>query len=141
MPLETFPELPIASLEQVLDKNWLPSSYRVSKIIIMRHPKLKQILNQVKLSFMSLYQEQLDKIILYGSQARKDALIDSDIDILVVLKANINPYQEIDRTGDIIAQISLNYDVVLSRHFVSLEQFNYGHNPFLQNVKKEGIVI
>ncbi|WP_241537563.1 nucleotidyltransferase domain-containing protein [Cyanobacterium aponinum] len=90
---------------------------------------------------MSLYQEQLDKIILYGSQARKDALIDSDIDILVVLKANINPYQEIDRTGDIIAQISLNYDVVLSRHFVSLEQFNYGHNPFLQNVKKEGIVI
>lgn len=107
----------------------------------MIHPQLKEILSQVKQSLISLYQEQLDKIILYGSQARKDAQIDSDIDVLVVLKAQINPYKEIDRTGDIIAKISLDYDVVLSRHFISLEQFNHNHNPFLQNVKKEGIVI
>lgn len=107
----------------------------------MIHPQLKEILSQVKQSLISLYQEQLDKIILYGSQARKDAQIDSDIDVLVVLKVQINPYKEIDRTGDIIAQISLDYDVVLSRHFISLEQFNHDHNPFLQNVKKEGIVI
>ncbi|MGY6529658.1 MAG: nucleotidyltransferase domain-containing protein [Cyanobacterium sp.] len=107
----------------------------------MIHPQLKEILSQVKESLISLYQEQLDKIILYGSQARKDAQIDSDIDVLVILKAQINPYQEIDRTGDIIAKISLDYDVVLSRHFISLEQFNRSHNPFLQNVKKEGIVI
>ena len=107
----------------------------------MTHPQLKEILNQVKLSLISLYQEQLDKIILYGSQARKDAQIDSDIDILVVLKTEINPYKEIDKTGDIIAKISLDYEVVLSRHFISLEQFNDGHNPFLQNVKKEGILV
>ncbi len=107
----------------------------------MIHPQLKEIMSQVKQSLIDLYHEQLDKIILYGSQARKDAQIYSDIDILVVLKVNINPYQEIDRTGDIIAKISLDYDVVLSRHFISLEKFNQDKNPFLQNVKKEGIVI
>ncbi|MGI0480737.1 nucleotidyltransferase domain-containing protein [Geminocystis sp. CENA526] len=107
----------------------------------MIHPHLKDILNQVKKSLTNLYREQLDKIILYGSQARQDAQIDSDIDILVVLRDNINPYEEIDKTGNIIAQISLDYDVVLSRHFVSLEKFNHGNNPFLQNIKKEGIVI
>jgi len=107
----------------------------------MRHPQLKEILSQVKLSLISVYQEQLEKIILYGSQARKDADIDSDIDILVVLKSDINPYKEIDKTGDIIAKISLDYDVVLSRHFISSEQFNYGNNLFLQNVKKEGILV
>ncbi|BAQ64316.1 nucleotidyltransferase domain-containing protein [Geminocystis sp. NIES-3709] len=79
----------------------------------MRHPQLKEILSQIKKSLINLYREQLEQIILYGSQARKDAQIDSDIDILVVLKTNINPYQEIDRTGDIIAKISLDYDVVL----------------------------
>jgi predicted nucleotidyltransferase len=107
----------------------------------MNHPQLNEILGQVKQSLINPYQEQLEAIILYGSQARKEAYIDSDIDILVVLKPNINPYQEIDRTGDIIATISLNYDVVLSRHFVSLEKFNHGNNPFLQNVKQEGILI
>ncbi|WP_413174460.1 nucleotidyltransferase domain-containing protein [Anabaena azotica] len=36
-----------------------------------------------------LYQNQLEAIILYGSQAREDAKEFSDIDILVVLKSEI----------------------------------------------------
>ncbi|NJL69963.1 MAG: nucleotidyltransferase domain-containing protein [Microcoleus sp. SM1_3_4] len=33
-----------------------------------------------------MYGEQLDKIVLFGSQARGNARPDSDIDILIVLK-------------------------------------------------------
>ena len=88
-----------------------------------------------------LYQDQLEAIILYGSQARKDAKEFSDIDILVILKSEINPYHEIDTTSQIISQICLEYDVVISRHFISSEKFNKENNPFLYNVKKEGIMI
>ncbi|WP_324282272.1 nucleotidyltransferase domain-containing protein [Cyanobacterium aponinum UTEX 3222] len=107
----------------------------------MIHPQLEEIISKLKQSFINLYNTKLDKIILYGSQGRKDAQIDSDIDILVVLKDNIDPYKEIDRTGDIIYQISLDYDVVLSRHFISSDKFNHNNNPFLHNVKKEGIIL
>ncbi len=107
----------------------------------MKHPQLEQILAKLKQYFLSLYREQLEAIVLYGSQAREDARQTSDIDILVILKSKINPYQEIDKTSQFIAQICLEYDVVISRHFVSLDKFKTANNPFLHNVRKEGIMI
>ena len=78
---------------------------------------------------------------MYGSQAREDATEYSDIDILVVLKSTINPYDEIDKTSEIIADLCLEYDVVISRHFISPEKFENQNTPFIYNVKKEGIMI
>ena len=75
---------------------------------------IQPILEEVKQALVNLYQDQLESIILYGSQARGDAREDSDIDILVVLKSAINPYQEIDKTSEIIAEICLKYDVFIS---------------------------
>lgn len=105
----------------------------------MQHPQLKQILQEVKAHLVSQYHEQLEAIILYGSQARADSHQFSDIDILVVLNAPINPYHEIDNTGQFIAHTSLKYDVVISRHFISSEKFKTSDSPFLHNVKAEGI--
>ena len=106
----------------------------------MRKSNLKLILPEIKQAFISLYQDQLESIILYGSQARGDAREDSDIDILVVLKSAINPYKEIDRTSKMIAEICLKYDVLISRHFISSLTFNHQNNPFIHNIKKEGIL-
>ena len=105
----------------------------------MRHPQLQIILKQIQAHFSSLYREQLDSLILYGSQAREDSRIDSDIDLLVVLHAPVNPFQEIDRTGEFIAQLCLKYDVLISRHFISSEKFKSVNNPFLCNVKNDGV--
>jgi predicted nucleotidyltransferase len=107
----------------------------------MNRPQLQIILQKVKQSLSKFYQDQLEKIILYGSQARGDATEYSDIDILVVLKSAINPYDEIDKTSEIIADLCLEYDVVISRHFISSEKFENQNTPFIYNVKKEGIMI
>jgi predicted nucleotidyltransferase len=106
----------------------------------MNRPQLQIILHKVKQSLSKFYQDQLEKIILYGSQARGDATEYSDIDILVVLKSTINPYDEIDKTSEIIADLCLEYDVVISRHFISSEKFENQNTPFIYNVKKEGIM-
>ena len=95
----------------------------------MNRPQLQIILHKVKQSLSKFYQDQLEKIILYGSQARGDATEYSDIDILVVLKSTINPYDEIDKTSEIIADLCLEYDVVISRHFISFEKFNNQNTP------------
>ncbi|MEG4009714.1 nucleotidyltransferase domain-containing protein [Microcoleus sp. Pol11C1] len=53
--------------------------------------KLKNILMQLRSHFEQLYGDRLTQMVLYGSQARSDARPDSDIDILVVLKGQVNP--------------------------------------------------
>jgi uncharacterized protein len=105
----------------------------------MQHPNLTIIIKEIKDYFTSFYQDKLDRIILYGSQARKTANKYSDIDILIVLKNNINPYQEIDKTGIFVSNLCLKYDVVISRHFISQEKFSNNNTPFLFNIRQEGI--
>ncbi|MFG6103814.1 nucleotidyltransferase domain-containing protein [Leptothoe sp. EHU-05/26/07-4] len=107
----------------------------------MKHPDLALILEKVKQFLSNLYRERLQSIILYGSQAREDSRSDSDIDVLVVLNEPVNPYQEIDRTSQFIAHLCLEFDVVISRHFISVEKFHTENNPFLSNVKKEGMTV
>jgi uncharacterized protein len=99
------------------------------------------ILQTVKDYLKVFYQERLQAVILYGSQARGDSHADSDIDVLVVLDQVTNPYSEIDKTGDFIAHLCLENDIVISRHFISAEKFASGKNPFLSNIKKEGVII
>ncbi|WP_030007228.1 nucleotidyltransferase domain-containing protein [Picosynechococcus sp. NKBG042902] len=103
--------------------------------------QIKNILKNIKQDLKFLYQENLESIILYGSQARGDANRFSDIDILAILRSNIDPYQEINRTGEIIAKHSLDNNVAISCHFISSERFHQQNTPFLANVKREGIVI
>jgi uncharacterized protein len=107
----------------------------------MQHPQLALILQTVKDYLKVFYQERLQAVILYGSQARGDSHADSDIDVLVVLDQVTNPYLEIDKTGDFIAHLCLENDIVISRHFISAEKFASSKNPFLSNIKKEGVII
>ena len=64
----------------------------------MKNPNLQNILQKLKLYFRSLYQDQVEAIVLYGSQARGDAHPFSDIDILVILKNKVDFSQEIRQT-------------------------------------------
>lgn len=107
----------------------------------MKNPNLQNILERLKPYFRSLYQDQLEAIVLYGSQARGDAHPFSDIDILVILKNKVDFSQEIRRTSHFISQVCLDYEVVISRHFMSSEKFINAINPLMQNVRKEGIIL
>lgn len=107
----------------------------------MQNKKLKIILDRVKQELIDYYQDVLESVILYGSQARGDAKEDSDIDLLVILKSLVHPYEEMDKTTDFIAQICLDYDVVISWQFMSLDKFKNQDSPFLANVKREGVLV
>ncbi|MEA5419319.1 nucleotidyltransferase domain-containing protein [Spirulina sp. CCNP1310] len=106
----------------------------------MQHKNLSLVLEQVTGALVDHYQDRIESIILYGSQARGDAGDYSDIDLLIILKTLDHPYDEIDQTTDLMSQVCLDYDVVISWYFISLERFNAQDSPFMFNVKKEGIV-
>jgi len=103
--------------------------------------KLKAILAVLHGSFEALYGDRLVKMVLYGSQARGDADPGSDIDILVVLKGSVNPGDEIARTGETIADLSLQFDEVISCVFMDEDRFRHRNGPLLRNIRREGIVV
>ncbi|WP_293134274.1 nucleotidyltransferase domain-containing protein [Microcoleus sp. bin38.metabat.b11b12b14.051] len=103
--------------------------------------QLKTILTHLRSHFEQLYGDRLTNMVLYGSQARGDAHPDSDIDVLVVLKAPVQAGEEIDRTLPIVADLSLQNDVVISCHFMNEERFTNYQGPLLRNIRREGILI
>ncbi len=103
--------------------------------------KLPTILTQLRSQFELLYGDRLTQMVLYGSQARGDAQPDSDIDVLVVLKAPVQIGEEIDRTIPIVADLSLQNDVVISCNFMNEERFTNYQGPLLRNIRREGISI
>ena len=103
--------------------------------------KLRAILTELRHRFKLLYGERLIQIILFGSQAWGDAEPGSDIDVLVVLKDPVNPGDEIDRTIDIVAELSLQHDEVISCVFIGEQRFTHRHGPLLRNIRREGITI
>ena len=99
------------------------------------------IIKELRRQLEALYGPRLVRMVLYGSQARGDAEPGSDIDVLVVLEGPVSPGEEIARTSDIIASLSLKHGVVLSRAFVSSDRFEREQSPLLMNIRREGVAV
>ncbi len=100
---------------------------------------IKNILTEFKAEIKSIYGKKLKKVILYGSWARGEATKESDIDLVVIFKDKIIPGKEIDRMNDIITDINLKYDTLISVYPVSDKDYTTINSPLLLNVRKEGI--
>lgn len=91
---------------------------------------------------LGIFSDNILQIILYGSVAREDNTSESDVDIAIVIKEDMD-----DRTREkfIIwsADMDLRYDRVFS--IVDIQEKNlekWGSVlPFYKNVQKEGIVL
>lgn len=103
--------------------------------------RLTVIIAQLRQALERMYGEQLVKIVLFGSQARGDARPDSDIDILIVLERPFNYGYESEKISFPVADISLEYNVIISCVLATLEQFQHNNGGFFRNVHREGISV
>ncbi|MDJ0601950.1 MAG: nucleotidyltransferase domain-containing protein [Crocosphaera sp.] len=106
-----------------------------------KHKKLEEILEQVKQQFKEIYQQDLVKLILFGSQARGEATRESDIDILVILKTAKSSQEKHKKTIEFISNLCIEYGILVSCIYVSEKQFNSEKSPLLLNIHREGIII
>jgi uncharacterized protein len=107
----------------------------------MRHPQLTPILHSLRQYLDNLYGERLVSLILFGSQAKQEAQADSDIDILVVLKDDVDSWTENKLTGNGIAELCLDYSVLICCVFISETQFRSQETALLRNISREGVSV
>ncbi len=107
----------------------------------MFQKKLTVILKRLRKELVSILDDRLEAIYLYGSQARGEARPDSDIDVLVVLRGDFNYFDMVMKTSACTAQISLDYETVISCVFVTQDDYANRRTPLLLNVRREGVLV
>lgn len=91
------------------------------------------------------YGERLDRIILYGSKARGDDHVESDVDLLVVLRGGGAPdWREARALSFIAADVGLEAGVDVSAKCVSAQWFDDESAEdvgFASRVAREGLTL
>jgi excisionase family DNA binding protein len=103
--------------------------------------RLGDILEEYRVRLTEVLGENLEALVLYGSQVRGEADEGSDIDVLCVMKGPFDYGELIQETSEAAAEISLKHDVVLSTAFVSRADYERCSTPFLMNVRREGLPV
>jgi len=103
--------------------------------------RIQRVLADLRTRLEMTYGSRLSQVVLYGSHARGSADMDSDIDLLVVLRGDVSPCEEIGRTADDVAEVSLKHNVVVACVFASQDQFEREQSPLLLNVRREGVPV
>lgn len=84
--------------------------------------------------------EAVSNILLYGSKARGDDRMDSDVDLLIVMESD--DWTVRNRVSDIASRISLEFDLLISPHVVSQrnwQEMSEAPLSFYKNVIQESI--
>ena len=104
---------------------------------------MKEI-HQIVSEFKKKVSEKFGKVevILFGSQARADAVEESDIDIVVILNEDVDIKVK-EAIYDIAYEFALEHDVILDVSVYSRKEWNRYKKilPFIINIQKEGVVI
>lgn len=103
---------------------------------------IKKILRELKKGLTEIYGSQLKAVYLFGSFARGEGkLPDSDIDVMVVLKGEFDYWEMDKRSSELVANLSLENDVVISTKLASETRYAESKMPLYINVRKEGVLV
>jgi predicted nucleotidyltransferase len=102
-------------------------------------PTLHEMLAEFRRGLEKVYGPRLASLVLFGSQARGDALPDSDIDVMVVLYGHVNPLEEPRRISRFRGDLCLRHQVVITCVYMSAEEAQVADGPLLQNIRAEGV--
>lgn len=100
---------------------------------------IRKLMKELKDGLVGIYGDKLKAVYLYGSYARGDARIDSDIDVMIVLNNYKSYGKEIDRTGKLTSNLSLEYGISISRIVMKEMQWKSSDTPLLHNIRMDGI--
>lgn len=96
-------------------------------------------MKELKEGLVRIYGGRLSGVYLYGSYARGDYQEGSDVDVMILLKDYKNYFEELKRSTQLASDISLKYDVTVSRLIIKEIQWRESAMPVVRNIHKDGV--
>lgn len=106
--------------------------------------KLKEIIRIMADTYYRVFGNAIDQILLYGSYARGDNTVDSDIDLVAIVRGERQTLQnKLKRVWDVSADLELQYGVIISPTVIPYDEYiRYKEDvPYYRNIQKEGVNI
>ena len=101
--------------------------------------RVNEVVKKCKRILEIYYGPQFKGLILFGSTARRQASLASDIDLLVLLSRPFDYFNELRRIIDLLYPIQLESEQLISAKPTSLDEFETGSILLYRNAQKEGI--
>ena len=98
-------------------------------------------MKELKEGLVRIYGDKLKAVYLYGSYAREDYRQGSDVDVMILLSDYRNYWEELRRSTELASDISLEYDITVSRLIMKEIQWKESDMPVLRNIHKEGVPV
>jgi len=96
-------------------------------------------MKELKEGLVRIYGDRLKDVYLYGSYARGDYRPGSDVDVMIMLKDYRNYWDELRRSTQLASDLSLEYDVTVSRLIIKEIQWQESVMPVIRNIQKDGV--
>lgn len=100
---------------------------------------IHELMDELEKQLNRIYGQKLMGVYLFGSFARDEQVDGSDVDVLIVLNDFDSYAAEIERTGEVISDLSLEFDLSISRIFVDQAGWMNSDSPLLRNIRQEVI--
>lgn len=116
----------------------------MKSIETIKDQRLATILYEVKEEVLKLFGDKLEQLILYGSYAREEQDLESDIDIMILLDEREDKLRKYTHEiACIMTDLSLKYDTFIS---IAEEKYDRYYEyldvlPYFQNIYNEGVKI
>jgi uncharacterized protein len=101
--------------------------------------RIRKLMKELKAGLVRIYGDRLKAAYLYGSYARGDYRQGSDVDVMILLSDYKNYWEELRRSTELASDISLEYDVTVSRLIMKEIQWKESDMPVLRSIHKEGV--
>ena len=100
--------------------------------------RIRKLMKELKEGLVRIYGDRLKAVYLYGSYARGDYRPGSDVDVMILLKDYRNYWDEIRRTSELMSNVSLEHDLLVSRIFMTEAKWQQPDTPLLRNIHQDG---
>ena len=102
---------------------------------------MTDVLERCKRILQAAYGDRFAGLVLFGSRARKEETLESDVDLLVLLVPPFDYSEEHWALTELLYPVQLDVDFLLSALPASVDEYQSGKIQLYRNVRRQGVVI